>query len=202
MLMNSKKKYLALVSVLLILSVSLGMTVAFLVTNTDSVKNTFTPTKVTTKVEEKFENNIKSNVNVTNTGDIDAYVRVNLVTYRVNDKGEKIGGTATIPHFTPGEGWLEGVDGLYYYTMPVVSGGTPKEPLISSITLQSYSDADGGKQVIEVMAEGIQADGGITDADGTVKPAVVDAWGKANGGAVTGVNERKLQIEVPKESAQ
>ena len=62
----------------------------------------------------------------------------------------------------------------YYYTLPVAPGGKPATDLISSITLTgSYSDADGGKQVIEVMAEAIQAKG--VAADGT--KIVVKAWG-------------------------
>lgn len=48
----------------------------------------------------------------------------------------------------------------------------PDANLIDQITLQRYNDADGGKQVIEVMAEAIQADGMV---DG--EKAVVKAWG-------------------------
>ena len=57
-------------------------------------------------VTEDFDGTTKKNVNVTNTGDIDAYLRVKLVTYRVNDDGQHIGGTAAIPAFTPGDGWV------------------------------------------------------------------------------------------------
>ena len=46
-------------------------------------------------------------------------------------------------------------EGYYYYTQPVAPGGQPAADLIGSpgISLEdSYEDADGGKQVIEVMA--------------------------------------------------
>ena len=43
---------------------------------------------------------MKSDVNVKNTGDIDAFIRVKLVTYRTNDAGQHIGGTAALPQFT------------------------------------------------------------------------------------------------------
>ena len=96
-----------------------------------------------------------------------------LVAYRVNDEGQHIGGEAEIPAFTPGAGWVKNGD-YYYYTKPVAPGAQPAADLIDSITLSgSYTDADGGKQVIEVMAEAIQAKG-VAD-DGT--KAVVKAWG-------------------------
>lgn len=159
-----------LLSVLLLLGVTVAGTLAYLSVSTRPVENTFMPSKVSCKVTEDFNGTVKSNVNVTNTSNIDAYIRVRLVTYRVNDAGEHIGGTATIPEsFIPGEGWVKGSDGCYYYTEPVAAGGEPATALISSITLEgSYSDADGGKQVIEVMAEAIQS---------VPKQAVGQAWG-------------------------
>ncbi len=162
----------ALIAVVLVLTMVIGVTVAFLSTKTDPVENKFTPSKVSVEVEEEFDGTVKSNVNVKNTGDIAAYVRVRLVTYRVNDAGDVIGGTAKIPAFTPGSGWVKNGD-YYYYTSPVNPGASPAVALIESITLQSYNDADGGKQVIEVLAEGIQADG----TDSTGKSAAESAWG-------------------------
>lgn len=159
-----------LLSVLLLLGVTVAGTLAYLSMSTSPVENTFMPSKVSCKVTEDFDGTVKSNVNVINTSDIAAYIRVRLVTYRVNDAGQHIGGTATIPDFTPGTGWVKGSDGCYYYTEPVAAGGKPATDLTStSITLEgSYSDADGGKQVIEVMAEAIQS---------VPEQAVRQAWG-------------------------
>ena len=158
-----------LLSLLLVVTMAVGGTVAYLVTKTPDVKNSFTPSKVTCEVTEEFNGTAKSNVNVTNTGDTEAYIRVKLVTYRVNDKGQHIGGTATIPDFNPGTNWVP-YGGYYYYTLPVAHDKTPEQPLIgtSGITLLTYNDADGGKQVIEVMAEAIQS--GPANAVG-------DSWG-------------------------
>ena len=146
-------------SIVLLLGVAIGGTIAWLSTKTTPVINTFTPAEVTCKVEEDFDADTgeKTNVNVTNTGDIDAYLRVKLVTYRVNDDGQHIGGTAAIPAFTPGDGWVAYGD-YYYYTYPVAPGQQPETPLIDSLTLTgSYNDADGGKQALEIMAEAIQS---------------------------------------------
>ena len=162
------KAGIILLSFLLLLTLSIGGTIAYLVANEEPVTNTFTPSSVTCQVTEAFDGTIKSNVNVKNTGDTTAYIRVNLVTYRVNEAGQHIGGTATIPTFTLGENWVK-YDNYYYYTMPVEPDEKPAVPLISSITLTgSYTDADGGKQVIEVIAEAIQS---------SPASAVGQAWG-------------------------
>ena len=146
-----------LIALLLFSALAVGGTVAWLTANATPVKNTFTPSHVACEVNESFDGETKSNVNVTNTGDTEAYIRVKLVTYRVNAQGQHIGGTAEIPPFKPGTGWVEH-DGYYYYTSPVEPGKKPAANLINSIELTgSYNDADGGKQVIEVMAEAIQS---------------------------------------------
>ncbi len=154
-----KKTALPLLLTFLLIAISItGITLAYLATQTSEIKNIFNPSAVTCQVEETFDGTTKTNVNVKNTGDTEAYIRVKLVTYRVNAAGQQIGGTAEIPDFTPGAGWVLYTDGFYYYTLPVAPNGKPANPLISSITLVgSYSDADGGKQAIDVIAEAIQS---------------------------------------------
>ena len=147
-------------SVVLLLALAVGGTIAWLSTKTTSVTNTFTPAKVTCDVTENFDENtgVKTNVNVTNTGNIAVYIRVKLVTYRTNDKGQHIGGTADLPEFTPGKNWVKHGE-YYYYTLPVSPGGKPDANLAEKMTLMSsYEDADGGKQAIDVMAEAIQSE--------------------------------------------
>ncbi len=166
-------------SVVLLLALAVGGTLAWLSTKTTSVTNTFTPAEVNCKVEEDFDENtgVKTNVNVTNTGNIDVYIRVKLVTYRTNDAGQHIGGTAELPKFTPGENWVE-YGKYYYYTLPVAPGKKPAANLADRMTLEkSYKDADGGKQALDVMAEAIQSE---------PEKAVADAWGvKIAPGSVT-----------------
>ena len=173
---RSKKTGMLFLSLLLVATMMVGGTLAWLSTKSAPITNTFLLSHVSCSVTEEFNGTTKSNVNVINTGDIDAYIRVKLVTYRVNDKEQHIGGTAEIPDFKPGAGWVKNGD-YYYYTKPVAPDEQPETSLIDSITLTgSYDDADdadGGKQVIEVMAEAIQANG-VAD-DGT--KAVVEAWG-------------------------
>lgn len=173
--LNASKKALrrgklgsTIVAIALLLTLTVGGTIAWLITKTEPVTNTFTPSSVSCTVTENFKGTTKSNVNVKNTGNIPAFIRVKLVTYRTNDDGQHIGGTADIPKFEPGNGWVQ-YEGYYYYTSPVQPGAAPAADLISSITLTgSYNDADGGKQAIDVMAEAIQS---------VPASAVQEAWG-------------------------
>ena len=166
-------------SLVLLLALAVGGTVAWLNARTPKVTNTFTPAHVTCEVEEAFDKTtgVKTDVNVKNTSDIDVYIRVKLVTYRTNDAGQHIGGTAELPAFTLGENWVE-KDGYYYYTLPVAPGKTPAANLADKMTLTaSYDDADDGKQALDVMAEAIQS---------APEEAVADAWGvKIAQGSVT-----------------
>lgn len=158
------------VATVLLLALTIGGTVAWLTSKTNDITNTFTPSKVTCRVDESFNETtgVKSDVNVTNTGDTDAFIRVKLVTYRTNAEGKHIGGVAEVPTFTPGGGWVKYGD-YYYYTKPVAPGAKPEKDLIKSIQLASgYSDADGGYQAMDVMAEAIQSQ---------PAEAVGEAWG-------------------------
>lgn len=157
-----------IVSVVLILALAIGGTIAWMSTKTDSVVNTFNPSRVTCEVKEGFDGKVKTDVNVQNTGDIPAFIRVKLVAYRTNDQGQHIGGTAPLPAFTLGTGWVKCGD-YYYYTCPVAPGATPAYSLAEVIKLtENYTDVDGGHQSIDVIAEAIQAG---------PEAAVKAAWG-------------------------
>lgn len=171
------------VATVLLLALTIGGTVAWLTSKTNDITNTFTPSKVTCRVDESFNETtgVKSDVNVTNTGDTDAFIRVKLVTYRTNAEGQHIGGVAEVPAFNPGGGWVKYGD-YYYYTKPVAPGGKPEKALIESIQLTSgYTDADGGNQAMDVMAEAIQSE---------PAEAVGEAWGVSiSQGSVTPYSE-------------
>ena len=153
-----------------LLALAIGGTVAWLSTKDAPIQNKFLPTKVACEVTEKFDGStgVKSNVNVKNTGTINAFIRVKLVTYRTNDQGQHIGGTASLPAFTLGANWVKYGD-YYYYTKPVAPNQKPETNLTESMTLiGSYMDTDGGKQAVDLMAEAIQS---------VPEDAVKAAWG-------------------------
>ena len=167
---RGKRPVMLILALALIAAMAIGGTIAYLTTKTGGTVNTFTPSKVSCTVEETFDsaNGVKSNVNVKNTGDTTAYIRVKLVSYRANADNQHIGGEAPLPSFTLGANWVKYGD-YYYCTLPVEAEGKPTTNLTDSMTLtSSYADADGGKQVIEVMAEAIQSE---------PARAVGQAWG-------------------------
>lgn len=156
---SRRKSSALLISFILLLTLVVGTTIAYIIDRTEEVVNTFSPTSVICEITEEFDGELKKNVNVTNTSDISVYVRVKLIAYRVNDNAQIIGGTAEIPTFTLGTDWFE-KNGFYYYSKPVKPKEEPAADLIGEggIRLVEYNDADGGKQVIEVMAEAIQSE--------------------------------------------
>lgn len=169
----NKRIGILILSLLLIAAAAIGGTMAYLTADTRQVVNTFTPAEVTTEITEEFNWDTKTSIEVKNTGDIAAYIRVKLVTYRVNDEKQPIGGTAEIPAFNLGLNWVKH-GGYYYYTLPVDPNESTHNLIAdgSKITLKDYStdsnDPDGGRQVIEVMAEAIQSE---------PAEAVGEAWG-------------------------
>ena len=160
---KSKKSLTALIALILIICLAVGGTVAFIVTQTQAVKNTFTPADVKVDIQEDFDGRVKKNVNVKNTGDTDAYIRVKLVTYMADSEGNPIAENASIPSFVPGSDWSYcESDDTYYYGKPVASNGKTSDLIGNDgITLKEG-------QVVEVLAEGIQA---------MPKQVVIVAWG-------------------------
>ena len=155
-----------------VLSVAtLGGTIAYILTNTPSLANTFTPAQMSCEVLEDYNGTEKKNVCVKNASDTSAYIRVKLLPYWYDKETDAIvAKSAWVPNFTPGEGWVLGADGFYYYTLPVDSkASTPA--LISSITLIK-DDVTLSRQVLEIVASCIQAE---------PASAVMDAWTGTNG---------------------
>ena len=166
------KRGLLLLCLALVLCFAIGGTVAYLVDNTTAVKNEFKPTENTGDIPEELVENIKKNVTVRNTGeDVATYVRVKLLSSMVDKDGNQLAVASSVPEFTPGEGWVE-YEGYYYYTDPLPVGGT-SEPLIGETGIKLEGTDDGDHQIIDVLAQYVQAEG-ETEAG---VPAVADAWG-------------------------
>ena len=128
---NRPKHFAALLALVLILVCTVGGTVAYLVTHTDPVVNTFTPGEVSCQVEEKFEgNNVKTEAVVKNTGNVPAYIRVAVVANTIDAQGN-ITGMETLP-----AGWLNTEDwtksGDFYYYKGVVQPGDVTDNLLNA----------------------------------------------------------------------
>lgn len=171
-LRRPKRLATLLVSLVLVLGVAVGGTVAFLSTRTDSKENTFTPSEVTCKVTETFGNNVKSNVAVQNTGDTTAFIRaaINVTWMKDAETGTEYEAadqtvSAKVPvkdrdysiKLADNTNWIQGADGYYYYKLPVdpqVSTGV----LIEECKLQNNASVpDGYHLSVEIVASAIQS---------------------------------------------
>lgn len=128
---NRPKHFAGLLALVLILVCTVGGTVAYLVTHTDSVVNTFTPGEVSCQVEEEFDddNTVKTKAVVKNTGNVPAYIRVAVVANTIDGEGN-ITGMATLEGWLNTAKWTE-VDGFYYYN-DVVQPGDVTANLLTS----------------------------------------------------------------------
>ena len=171
---NNNKRRLtswAALALALVLTLSVGGTVAYLITKTDAVKNTFTPGRVSCEVNESFNNNVKTNVSIQNTGNVKAYIRATVVVNWVTETGKVCANhTHTVEIVPKGSAWKEN-SGYYYYTKPVDPDDFT-DKLISNEIKLSQAD-DGCKMQVTILAQAIQAEG----VDSSNKKAVVDAWG-------------------------
>ncbi len=165
-LRRPKRLATLLVSLLLVLGVAVGGTVAFLSTRTDSKVNTFTPSEVTCAVTETFENNVKSQVAVKNTGDTTAFIRAAInVTWMSNQDAANQTVSAKVPVkdtdysiiFAKNTNWIQGADGYYYYQLPVDPQGSTGV-LIEECKLLNYASVpDGYHLSVEIVASAIQS---------------------------------------------
>ena len=172
-LKTNRKAPVALVAILVLLCCAVAGTVAFLVTKTDSVVNTFTPSKVTTDVEEEFNGQTKSNVKIQNTGDIDAYIRVAVIVNWADDKGNVSGTPVKDSDYvmdlnidtgtTTNAPWFKGSDGYYYCKTAVKSVKQDTKDCYTPVLIKSCIKATGAQAPagydlqVTILADGIQS---------------------------------------------
>lgn len=171
-LRRPKRLATLLVSLLLVLGVAVGGTVAFLSTRTDRKVNTFTPSEVTCEVTETFNDNVKSNVAVQNTGDTTAFIRAAInVTWMKNEEAgtEYNAADQTVSAKVPLKGtdysitlaentkWIQGADGYYYYQLPVKPQDSTKVLIEECKLLKDASVPDGYHLSVEIVASAIQS---------------------------------------------
>ena len=173
-----KRKSLLLVAgIALMLMVAIGGTIAYIVTDTKPITNTFEPGRVPITITENFKNGTKSDVRVKNTGNVPAYIRAKIVvTWKDADGNvsaiKPVEGTDYTISIN-GTEWTKAGDGFYYH-IARVGAGESTNPLITSCTKVAGANQPAGYDLsVEIIAESIQAEGmGATGAQ--------DAFHKAN----------------------
>ena len=171
--LNRKTTVLLLAMVVLILAGAVGGTLAYIVTSSGPVQNTFTPAHVTCAVEEDFsDNTIKKDVKIRNTGNTSAYIRAAVV---VNwcDASSKILAPQPVTLERPilGDGWSRNTtDGYYYYNSPVSAGDSTGKLITGNGYTPDRTDgvpASAHHLEMTIVCQAVQAEGlgsGVTNA--------------------------------------
>lgn len=174
---TAKRILITLMSLVTIIAVVTVGIYAFLTDSAGPVTNEFKPSTVDIDLKERFENNIKKDVYVSNPKTetaIECYVRVLLICNWYTDitvDGEtvqqvvgksswNIDDTANSLDMNT-EDWFKGSDGYYYYKH-VLDVGNNTTNLINSIELV-VDDNDGTYQGLEILSEAIQSKGMAED---------------------------------------
>ena len=176
-------RLLILIVGLTVVIASISVSVAYMLTRSDILTNIFVPAKVSCEVVEEGTGTSQTSVKVQNTGDTDVYVRVRVVTYWEDSKGNPVALTSPENGFgtTPATWKYNESDWIYdkenqtfYYKASVKAGQTTDELLTGAIQLEvKEEDHDGNvkftyHQVVEFIAEVIQS---------SPDDAVKEAWG-------------------------
>lgn len=175
------RSFILLASLMLIVALGVGATVAYLIATTKSIENTFAPASVPPQITEIFDDYVKSDVKVKNTGNVDAYIRalINVTWQKVDAQGNATGVIAPVvpvegEDYTisdPESGWVyREEDGYWYYTVPVAPGGLTSKLIPEADQILSNGDY---KLVVEIISQTIQSEG--VDING--KTPVELAWG-------------------------
>lgn len=174
--MTKRKQIMVLLAGVLLLAGVAG-TFAWL-SVTGVLVNEFGFGSVTPSVDEKLDNNMKSDVAVKNSGSAPAYLRVAVDIYWQDQDGARLwdepvegtnyaivwGDVSNASTTNNASSWVRSADGFYYWTSSVA----PMDKtgvLIKSVTKQK---ADGKNLVVDISTQAIQS---------TPDDAVKEAWG-------------------------
>lgn len=161
-------KQLLIPGILLLFGFVAG-TIAWL-TARANLTNAFEPGEVSVTVTEAFDDYIKSNVAVENTGTVPTYIRATIVASFIDDTNGRITGEEPVMGrdytitFSNSTNWVRGSDGYYYYTQPVSPNASTDVLIDRAEQLIEYS---GRSLHIQIASQGIQA---------TPTTAVTDSW--------------------------
>ena len=167
-----KRSGILLAAVIVLLAGAVGGTWAFLVAQSEPVQNNFTYAHVRCTIDEKFENGVKSDVKIQNTGDIPAYIRARIVVTWKDANGNV---SSTVPvkntDYTIAfneKDWTQ--QGGYWYCNTAVDVGGETPVLITKCEKKGNAPKDYDLSV-EILADAIQSE---------PANAVNEAWGEDN----------------------
>lgn len=160
------KKAIALLVVTLVLSFALVNTaVAFLIVQTQTLINEFTPQTLSIAVSDDGKG-------VVNDGEATVYVRATVVV-----TWDKVGEDGTVMAIAPVEGtdytlvcnssWVKAADGFWYYPAQIKADKTVTIPMIELVEKLKDAPYSGYELSVELLLDAIQA---------TPSDAVLESW--------------------------
>ncbi len=181
------RSFVVLAALLVLVLGIVGTTLAWLTDKTKDLTNTFEYAKVSCNVEETFENNVKSEVKVKNTGNTDAYIRATYVVTIRDEEGNILYDAYETEQFQKymdnleskisDPRWQKGTDGYWYYRLPVPPNGETYKLFREKIySAHIEINGTGADTYIEILASAVQAmpTNAVTEAWGaTVQPVQV-----------------------------
>ena len=160
------KSVIIVLSIILLVCIGVGATLAYFANSTGPVINTFQSGTVGAEIYEEKPNTAKTVIQVKNTGSVPVYVRVRLVSY-FEDASGVLPQDSPVVSVTLDTNWKQ-IGSYYYYKLPVGAGGFTSDLLGTNVTMSAG-------QVIEVLADTVQA---------TPIDAIKEVWGEAAAGYV------------------
>lgn len=159
-LKKSVKRSLIVICGLILISSTISITVAFL-TKKNNINNEFILGTVSTSIEETFENNIKENVSIKNTGNVKSFIRASIIiTYKdtnnviLLEQPEK--DTDYSIDISSSSNWLYNeLDGFYYYKLPVEPGNNTDILINECKNIKEYDDKILN---VDIVTQSIQAE--------------------------------------------
>lgn len=168
-----RKPRTLILSIILILSLAVSGTLAYIVARTDNVQNQFEPAFVTCRVNANNDNTF----DVTNTGNVDAYIRAAIAVNWMDEQGNVRGIAPSSSDYkltvNAVDWWQDTGTGYYYYKDSVIPDGVTSDLVTSFGVAANVTVPTGYVLSVEVVAEAIQADG---DTDNGGVPAYQNAW--------------------------
>lgn len=176
----SPKLLLTCAAAVVLVTATVGSTLAYFTAKTQQETNQFTPGIVDITIDEQngdtyilsssktVDNKVIQVENVQRDHAAAAYVRVRLVPVMRWDDDTGTGDPVTLSFSADSQYWVNGGDGFYYYKQ-ILQPGEKTQPLVSGSISVPGGIPDGKKLEIQVLADSIQ----------TVANAEQSAWGRA-----------------------
>ncbi|MBR5516212.1 MAG: hypothetical protein IKU52_08425 [Clostridia bacterium] len=158
-----KYKTLFIVSIIVVVFATVGVTLAYMTDFTDTITNTFFPGAVSAEVTEEFDGDIKEHVQIKSTSErVDVYIRAYYVVTWKDANGnvypeKPVEGEDYTMRFGSNDNWdWTTSDGYYYYGLPIAPGKSTPDFIREFKPVAGRTPA-GYHMEVDIIAEAIQA---------------------------------------------